>query len=190
MSYHMNMESLRQCQPEKATLIDEIVGERLHGYAKPVFNFTIGVLYTGCHSITLHYESDSKIYLWRDYQYDRLKIINSCESGSLAPIKLIEAKGKWGEKTFKAPYICWCSLSYAEDIPINFLKRFYRDKGNLGYNEWFIKKVLELRDRIDQKEEYKTLQKASAAHEEEYLILQKENTELKTKLNSISAILK
>lgn len=124
-NYHMNMEAMRKYQPEKAKLMDEIFGYRIHGGAKPTYNITSHELsdtITHAHKgwEYIHTDEFKSWYSNSYYICERNAIVESCENHHTA----------WNEYTNPGFYI------FVEDLDISVLKAIKYEIGNTSYYDW------------------------------------------------------
>ena len=112
-NYHMNMEAMRKYQSEKAKLMDEIFGYRIHGGAKPTYNLTSHKL-----SDTITHEFKANPYDY-DYVSEKKYIVYSCENNTFVDNR-------------------WCKGFYifVEDLDISVLKAIKYEIGNTSYYDW------------------------------------------------------
>lgn len=115
----LNMKALREIDPVKAELIDDIFGYRISGLSIPTYN------------VSRHELSDTFTHSYApggsDYAYERLKIKRSCEEGSYV-----------SNETFIVPGI----YIPAYKLPIEILKAIKHEIGNVPYLDWLYNKLL------------------------------------------------
>lgn len=115
----LNMKALREIDPVKAELIDDIFGYRINGLSIPTYN------------VSRHELSDTFTHSYAPresgYAYERLEIKRSCEEGIYVT-----------DKTYMVPGI----YIPAYKLPIEILKAIKHEVGNVPYLDWLYDKLL------------------------------------------------